>query len=445
MEFVDRLYLKDARTLTEIFTEHSPCVDTIVTSPPYWDLKNYETEGQIGYGQSKEEYLRDLEVVFKNCITVTKSTGSLWLIVGNYRNNGELQMLPWEIGDCARRAGWKLRDFIVWDKQHSLPWHQKGQMRNVTEFILFMTKTDDFKYEVDRVKTLDEISKWWVDFPERYNPKGKTPTNIWGIPVRTQGKWRTPSDIDHHCPFPTALVARMIELTTDQGDVVMDPFAGSGIVLATAECMSRHFIGFELNPDYIQMYDEIVREEVADEWEEIRNWRKTQARAKADFEQTIMKLRALKYTRQVTKPFLDSLSAEEQELVYAVICLTCIPEQYRRRKRFKVEVWIIVDAKLDIFKKALLKSKERASRPPLTQYGIEPDINLATFHGFSRQKPPEVLRQNFYLYTAYKPRKYVSENTLRYWFTDCQLNQMAEDSKVPMLADIAVDVAWALE
>ena len=242
VELIDRLLPKDVRLLTKVLSTAEPCVDVIITSPPYWNLKDYKALNQIGYGQTKDEYLSDMRKVFNDCLAVTKPTGSLWLVVDTYREEGELRLLPFELAELARGAGWKLRDLIVWDKQYSVPWQAKGQMRNTVEFILFMTKSDAYKYYVERVKTLDELSKWWVDFPERFNPKGKTPTNVWSIPIRLRGTWRKPSKNEHYCSFPTALVARIVELTTDPGDVVLDPFAGSGVVLAQASAMERHYL-----------------------------------------------------------------------------------------------------------------------------------------------------------------------------------------------------------
>jgi DNA modification methylase len=323
--FIDRLLPKDARLLTEVLPSTHPCVDIIITSPPYWNLKDYGATNQIGHGQTKGEYLADIEKVLSDCLAVTKSTGSLWLVVDTYRESRELQLLPLGLAERARQVGWRLRDLIVWDKQHSVPWQAGGQLRNISEFILFMTKSDGYKYYVDRIKTLDELSKWWVDFPERFNPKGKTPTNIWSIPMRPRGTWRKPSKLDHYCSFPTALVARIIELATDPGDLVMDPFAGSGVVLAQAAAMERHYIGFEINQEYVRMFEETVKDEVAADWEEIKVWRKSQEAARTDFEQTILKLRALKYARQVTRPFLRTITTEQRALIQAILCLASIP------------------------------------------------------------------------------------------------------------------------
>jgi len=431
MEAFDCLLPRDARLLTEILSPTDPCVDVIITSPPYWNLKDYGAPNQIGHGQTKDEYLADMEKVLRDCLLVTKSTGSLWLVVDTYREDGELRLLPLELAERARQVGWKLRDLIVWDKQHSVPWHSKGQLRNISEFILFMTKSDDYKYYVERIKTLDEISRWWVDFPERFNPKGKTPTNIWSIPMRPRGTWRKPSKLDHYCSFPTVLVARTIELTTDPGDLVMDPFAGSGIVLAQAAAMGRYYIGFEVNEEYVQMFEETVKDEIAAEWKEMKAWRKSQADAKVDFEQTIMKLRALKYMRQVTRPFLEALKPEQQAQVRAVLCIASIPNEYQRGRPFDVKVLIVVEQRLPEFDAALRTAKARAARPPLTQYGIRSDIQITTYLDLERR--PDLLNQMLYLYPKYKPRSYTASDSLRNWFEDGCLETQAEGSKIPML------------
>jgi len=443
MEAIDSLLSKDVRFLQQILSPIDPCVDVIITSPPYWKLKDYGVPNQIGHGQTKDEYLADVEKVLRDCLLVTKLTGSLWLVVDTYRENGELELLPLELAERAHLAGWKLRDLIVWDKQHSVPWHRKGQLRNISEFILFMTKSDDYKYYVERIKTLDELSKWWVDFPERFNPKGKTPTNIWNIPMRPRGTWRKPSGLDHYCSFPTALVARIIELTTDPDDLVMDPFAGSGVVLAQAAAMGRHYVGFEINEEYVRMFEETVKSEVAAEWREMKAWRESQADAKVDFEQTVMRLRALKYARQVTRPFLEMLDAEQQAQVRAILCIASIPNEYERGSLFDVKVLIVVDQRLPEFETALRTAKARAARPPLTQYGIRSDIQIATYSDLKRQA--ELVDHTLYMYPQYKPRKHTASGSLQNWFEGERLKELTEDGKVPMLANVAVDVAWVLD
>lgn len=443
VEHVDSLLSKDARLLTEVLSPADPCVDVIITSPPYWNLKDYEAPNQIGYGQTKDEYLSDMRKVFDDCLSVTKPTGSLWLVVDTYREESELRLLPLELAELARGAGWKLRDLIVWDKQYSVPWQAKGQMRNTVEFILFMTKSDVYKYYVERIKTLDELSKWWVDFPERFNPRGKTPTNVWSIPIRPRGTWRKPSKNEHYCSFPTALVARIVELTTDPGDVVLDPFAGSGVVLAQAVAMERHYIGFEINEEYIRTFKEVVKDEVNADWEEMLTWRKSQQNARIDFEQTIMKLRALKYTRQVTRPFKEILTSEQLTRIQAILCIAAIPDRQQIGCPFDVDVVIVVDQPLPELREALELARSRSTRPPLTQYGIRSEIRLCNYSDLRQQSG--ILDHTLYLYPKYKPRSYTGSGSAESWFEEGQLKKLSEVGKIPMLANVAVDVEWVLE
>lgn len=436
----------DARHLLEVIGETYFPVDVTITSPPYWNQKDYDSPQQIGFGQTRQDFLTDLGSVLQQCLHLTKKTGSLWLIVDDFWVRRVLQMLPFEIAQCAQSAGWVLRDMIVWDKGHDLPYHAKGQMRHVSELIFFFTKTKstEFKFEIDRIKTLDGLSKWWVDFPERFNPKGKTPTNVWQIPVRTQGTWRKPSGLDHHCPFPTELVARIIELTTDPGDVVLDPFAGSGVVLAVAEAMGRQFVGCEVNPAYIEMYQQTVRGQVAEEWKEIQEWQRRHTAALIDFEQTILKLRALKFARQVTRPLKGALTPENFSSVHSIICTAKIPEEFQPGLRFKVEVSIVVNGNKEDYSKAIEVVKTRALRPPLTQYNISSVISLEQRDSFALSLNG-LADQKYFLYPKHQTRRSFDNAPLQDWLSQNSLDSYKFEDRVPLLSNIDVDVEWALQ
>ena len=99
------------------------------------------------------------------------------------------------------------------------------------------------------------LKEWWVRFPERYNPKGIVPTNVWEFSIPTQGIW-TGKSLRHFNPLPPKMIERIILLTTDAGDVVFDPFAGSGTTLSVADFLDRKWFGFELNKEYCKMHDE---------------------------------------------------------------------------------------------------------------------------------------------------------------------------------------------
>lgn len=442
MNYINHLLLRDARHLTRVLPIDKPLVATTITSPPYWKLKNYGgVRRQIGFGQTKDQYLDDVESVLKSCLQVTKSTGSLWLVIDDYREKGVLHLLPWEIADRAKKVGWILRELIVWDKEHSAPWQSKGQMRAVAEFILFLTKTDRYKCYTDRIKSIDELSKWWVDFPERFNPKGKTPTNIWSFPMRTQGVWRSKlSKLNHHCPFPTKLVARIIEMTTDPGDLVLDPFAGSGVVLAQAAAMRRHFTGFEINGTYVEMFKKVVQKEITAEWKGIQRWRENEQFAKNGFEKTILKLRALKYARQVTRPFLEKSVRTKKSGIKAVLCVAEIPNSFQRDRPFAVKISVIVDEHNEKLDRALKKSIKLSGYVPLSQYGIESQIEVVKYSAIKRR--PGLTDLRLHLYQEYKPHQYITSGTFKELITGAIADNRA---KLPLVSNVAVDIAWAVQ
>lgn len=417
-------------------------IDTIITSPPYWNLKDYGAENQVGFGQSKENYMNDIEALLTNWHEMVKSTGSLWLIADNYRKDGEVHLLPWEIADRAAKVGWKIRDFIIWDKQYNVPWHQRGQMRNTSEFIVFMTKSDKYKYYVDRIKELDELSKWWVDYPERFNPKGKTPTNIWSFPIRRRGTWPQPSKVDHYCSLPGSLVGRIIELTTDEGDMVSDPFAGSGVVLAQAKVMKRHFAGCELNDNYVKMFDETLKE-VESEWEQLKQRRAKFDFAKIDFEKTVMALRTLKYSRQISIAFSSFAKKYKLETSCALISLGTLPKEFDRNTYLKVNLIFIVDELPTKYKRVLAEVIKRSQKTPLSHFGIDSDISIMTYEQLVKKKKLN-LSAKLYMYPSVHVRKHTATKILSNWFSPDGIEVLTQEKKnIPILSNLEVDVEWA--
>lgn len=291
----------DARKIDKLIKE--PIVDVTVTSPPYFDMKDYGYKGQIGFGQSYKEYLDDIGTVFKGVYECTKSTGSLWVIADALRKEGEIIALPFDLANKIKEAGWIFREIIIWEKDKTVPWTHKGQMRNSFEYILMFSKTDDYKFFIDKIRDFEVLKSWWIKYPERYNPKGKTPDGIWHYPIPTQGSWGN-GYIRHFCPLPEDLVARILTLSTEENDVVLDPFSGSGTVLAKALNMNRKYIGTELNPEYISMFKNYIKntnEKKKSEYEKEKKYLVDQI----DFETIILQLRALKYARILLKKMYE--------------------------------------------------------------------------------------------------------------------------------------------
>ena len=295
------IHKADARdlksTLEELFNSTDGLIDAIITSPPYGDIENYgEQDEQIGE-QPYESFLDDLRCIFKQCYEVATDEATLWIITDTFRINNRIVRPPFDLAedlenleqwkwcphvDCTGRLerdrgsgrlecdvcgeemnplteSWRLTDHIIWDKQRTRPWQQKGKLRNIYEHISMYSKTDEFKYNPNsvRIDDISEFGRWWVDYPERYHPKGKLPDNVWKFPIPKQGEWG-PKLNYHPSPFPIEMVERIVRLATDPGDIVLDPFAGVGSTLAVAKRLNRKPIGFEINEKFIDHYHDHV-------------------------------------------------------------------------------------------------------------------------------------------------------------------------------------------
>ncbi|MDY6917627.1 MAG: site-specific DNA-methyltransferase [Chloroflexota bacterium] len=293
----------DARDTETLFSKNSfEPVDLVLTSPPYFDVKNYVSRRkQIGYRQTYEEYLSDVADVMGQCYRVSKANATLWLVADSVRREGIVRALPFDIDRQLRQPGqgptWILRDVIIWNRSKNIPWHSKGRLKNEFEYILFFSKNNAFKYHVDRVRTVVDYKKWWLSYPERYNPKGRPPSNVWEFPVPIRG-WGYPYQ-PHVCPFPFGLVERVLSMCSDEGDTVLDPFAGSGSVLALAAEMNRRAIGLDVSRRYKRQYEDVVVRGAARYWETRSKELHTMREGMQSFERFNVRLRKIKAGMQL--------------------------------------------------------------------------------------------------------------------------------------------------
>lgn len=373
----------DAREIASISDQ--PCVNVTITSPPYFDLKDYGNKRQIGFGQTYDEYLSDLKDVFKGVYSLTHEDGSLWVIIDCLRKNGVVIPLPFDFVRAIEPIGWKLQEIIIWEKDKTVPWTHQGQMRNAFEYILFFSKDIKYKFYIDRVRQWDNLKKWWVRYPERYNPKGKTPEAIWHFPIPVQGSWGN-NYIKHFCPLPEDLIAQIIKITTDENDVVLDPFAGSGAVLAKAACMKRNYIGTELNRQYIGMFHDYlskIEKQKIKEYEQEKNC----PNDLESFVKLILDLRALKYPRVLYK----RLSNESKKQIKHIVVGE--PQQSNARNKFISVNYSLIVHDASKAERIIQECNIIAQKPPLSKFGVVPVFSCAerldvdsqrTYYGYSK-------------------------------------------------------------
>ena len=253
------LLLGDAPTVLDRLPDE--CVQTVVTSPPYWSLRDYEIDGQLGLEASVEEFVKALTQVFDKVRRVLRDDGTLWLNIGDSFTSGgrtwrapdkknraramevrpptpeglkakDLIGVPWRLAFALQSAGWYLRTDIVWNKPNCQPESVRDRPTRSHEYVFLLSKSERYLYDVDAVK----------------GPNGRRLRSVWD--VKTQAY---PDASGHFATFPPALVEPCVLTSSRPDDIVLDPFVGSGTTALVASDLGRLFIGIELNPDYLQM------------------------------------------------------------------------------------------------------------------------------------------------------------------------------------------------
>lgn len=374
-DVVNRYHVADARNLPLLVPSQAQ-VDVTITSPPYWDLKDYGSKNQVGYGQSYDAYLDDIERIFKGVYDRTKDTGSLWIVSDTLKQDGELRLLPFDISARLKKSGWILQDIIIWQKDRTLPWSHQGKLRNIFEYVTFYSKSPNFKYHISRVRDIADLKDYWVRYPERYSPEGKTPTRTWHIPIPRQGSWgRSQNFIRHACPLPLSLVERILSISTDAGDLVLDPFAGSGVVLAVAEAMGRQFIGLDLNEKYQGLFDDTVRPSMRAAYD-AKATDEAATDAKAIFGSLIGSLRSLKFPKEFIRLYRTRVGAIDPTAVLV-----------KPTGKDEVQIELVFAANKHIPKNFASHTKKLCSQAPLSKYGIAFSVNATTTSRASKRRP----------------------------------------------------------
>lgn len=220
------------------------CVDLIVSSPPYNLGKEYEDRREL------DAYLSEQQLVLAECARVLTNKGSIFWQVGAYSNRGALIPLDIRFFPILEDLGLIPKNRIMWVRQHGLHARKKFSCRHET--ILWFTRTDDYTFNLDPVRVPQKYQnkKAWKGENKgelTCNPDGKNPGDIW---VFRNVKHNHEEQTIHPCQFPEDLIARIVLATTELGDVVLDPYMGTGTVAVVAKDEGRRFLGAELDPDY---------------------------------------------------------------------------------------------------------------------------------------------------------------------------------------------------
>lgn len=243
-------------------------IDMIITSPPYWNLRDYGVEGQVGLEETPEKYIEKLVSIFNESKRILKKEGTLWVNIGdtysthssgskkhshNFRkadvaaSNGigtlkkgktglpekNLLGVPWKLALGLQSNGWILRNDIIWHKPNPVPGGQGKVFDRFTvshEYMFFLTKSHKYFFDGENVRT----------------ETGARPKDVWKISTK-------PLKDAHFAVFPPELIETPILAGCPEGGIVLDPFMGSGTTALVSRKLKRNYIGFEINPTYIEI------------------------------------------------------------------------------------------------------------------------------------------------------------------------------------------------
>lgn len=254
------LFEGDALTVLQRLPDES--VRCIITSPPYWGLRDYAFPDQIGLESALPQYINRLQTVFAEARRVLKEDGVFWLNIGDGYTSGnrgwrapdkknparamsvrpdtpeglkpkDLLGIPWRLAFALQDDGWYLRADVIWHKPNVTPESVKDRPTRAHEYLFMFTKAERYYY--DRESILEE------------NGHGKrNRRTVWNI--NTQ-----PFLGAHFATFPPALIEPCIKASTRPGEFVLDPFFGSGTVGVVAQQLGRRYVGIELHREYVKL------------------------------------------------------------------------------------------------------------------------------------------------------------------------------------------------
>jgi DNA modification methylase len=298
---MNQIEFGDCRVTMRRWKEQGIKAQTCVTSPPYYGLRDYGHDGQIGLEETPEEYIAAMVEVFRCVWDVLKEDGTLWLNIGDsYCGTGskgewvdpknpegrngqavsktqklagykskDLIGIPWMLAFALRADGWYLRQDIIWHKPNPMPESVQDRCTKSHEYIFLMSKSPKYYYDHESIKEMASTKSEGIRFGgnkygDNDDPKYATKSgnvskeyekankrSVWTVPVK-------PYAGAHFAVFPTDLIEPCILAGAAAGGIVLDPFMGSGTTAQVAQHLGRQYLGCELNPAYKPLQDKRI-------------------------------------------------------------------------------------------------------------------------------------------------------------------------------------------
>ena len=256
------LHHGDAATVLAEIPDGS--VDCVVTSPPYFGLRDYGVEGQIGAEASPADFVGALVEVFREARRVLASDGTLWLNLGDSYSSGSrttyadtgkasrrisaarppsdlpgknLLGIPWQVAFALQDDGWILRNDIIWSKPNAMPESVADRLSSRHEHLFMLTKSRRYYFDLNPIREVATTGA---------GGNGRNPGDVWAIPTQ-------PFAEAHFATMPPALAERCVMAGCKPGGTVLDPFSGSGTTGHVAAKHGLRYIGIDLNAEYLDL------------------------------------------------------------------------------------------------------------------------------------------------------------------------------------------------
>lgn len=283
-------------------------VQCIVTSPPYFGLRDYGMADQIGLEETPEHYISEMVEVFRECRRVLKKDGTLWLNIGdsyasgkmtphkgqradrdqsamsgherklsgNYKHK-DLIGAPWMLAFALRNDGWYLRQDIIWHKPNPMPESVTDRCTKAHEYLFLLSKSNQYYFDHVAISepaiSAGELRKFNTDKKAARSigriASGNEHPDASAVEVKEDKNKRSvwtvtpkPFPEAHFATFPEDLIVDCIKAGSKEGDLIMDPFMGAGTTALVARKLNRNYLGFELNPEYIKIAEKRLRGEL---------------------------------------------------------------------------------------------------------------------------------------------------------------------------------------
>lgn len=259
-DFLYEVIRADARN-ADVIADSVP-IQCVVTSPPYWGLRSYGAKKEIGAEGTVTEYLDNLSAVFNSVKEALSDDGTMWVIIGDSYTSGnrtyrsadkkhvhremvrrpktpdglkrkDLIGLPWKLAFRLQEDGWYLRSNIIWHKTNPIPESVKDRPHQSHEHIFLFSKSERYKFDYNALKS---------GGAGEFNAS----RNVWACSVNSGAS-------GHAAPFPLDLIKPCILSSTQFGDIVLDPFAGSGSVGVACKIHGRQFLGIDLISENVKL------------------------------------------------------------------------------------------------------------------------------------------------------------------------------------------------